>query len=90
MAHVQIPRSLAGLADGKTHLFTSAPTLKRAIEELRSQHPTLAARLCDGEGNLRHFVGVFRNGDDVRHLEGLDTPLSPEDNLSIVVAFAGG
>ena len=57
---------------------------------VEGQYPGLKDRLCDESGELRRFVNVFVNGEDVRFLSGLETPLKAGDEVSIVPAVAGG
>jgi molybdopterin synthase sulfur carrier subunit len=60
------------------------------IEELESRYPAIRGRLRDDAGELRRFVNLYVNGEDVRFLTGLDTNLKSGDELSIVPAVAGG
>jgi molybdopterin synthase sulfur carrier subunit len=53
-------------------------------------HPGLKERLCDESGELRRFVNIYVNGEDVRFLDGLATHLKENDEISIVPAVAGG
>jgi molybdopterin synthase sulfur carrier subunit len=64
--------------------------LAEAIDALESTHPGLKERLCDESGELRRFVNVYVNNEDVRFLSGLQTSLKPGDEVSIVPAVAGG
>ena len=59
------------------------------IDDLESRHPGLRNRLVDGEG-LRRFVNVYLNDEDVRFLEGLKTPVSDGDTVTVLPAVAGG
>jgi molybdopterin synthase sulfur carrier subunit len=60
------------------------------IENLNTAHPGLKDRLCDDKGELRRFVNVYVNEEDIRFLKGKDTPLKAGDEVSIVPAIAGG
>jgi len=64
--------------------------LSACIESLETQYPGLKDRLCDENGDLRRFVNVYINGEDVRFLAGLSTALQAGDEVSIVPAVAGG
>ena len=66
------------------------PRSARPSRPLDAAHPGLADRLFDDAGNLRRFVNVFLADEDVRFLDGLATPVSPGQTLSIVPAVAGG
>jgi molybdopterin synthase sulfur carrier subunit len=88
---VRIPtplRSLTGNQDTVT--ANGAATLGALIEELEARYPGLRARLLDDTGELRRFVNVYVNGEDVRFLDGLGTAVKPGDEVSIVPAVAGG
>jgi len=60
------------------------------VQSLDSQFPGIKARLCDDEGELRNFVNVYVNGEDVRFMDGLGTETKSGDEISIVPAVAGG
>jgi len=90
MGTVRIPTPLRNLSGGKDILNTKAGDLKSCIAELESMHPGLKERLCDESGELRRFVNIYVNGEDVRFLDGLATPLKENDEISIVPAVAGG
>ncbi len=90
MGTVRIPTPLRGLSGGKDVLSTTAADLRGCITELETMHPGFRERLCDESGEIRRFVNIYVNGDDVRFLEGLATPLKDGDEISIVPAVAGG
>ncbi len=90
MGKVRIPTPLRNLSDGKDILNTKAGNLKACIEDLEIQYPGFRERLCDDTGEIRRFVNIYVNGEDVRFLEGLSTLLKESDEISIVPAVAGG
>jgi len=59
------------------------------LNSLTSDHPDLRSRLFDGD-DLRRFVNVYVNNEDIRFLDDLDTPVAPTDEVSIIPAVAGG
>jgi molybdopterin converting factor small subunit len=65
-------------------------TLRSLIDELDVAYPGLKARICEADGSLRRFVNVFVNEEDVRFLQGLDTPLPAGTRVSVLPAVAGG
>jgi molybdopterin synthase sulfur carrier subunit len=65
-------------------------TLIACIDGLEAEYPGLKERLCDENGELRRFVNVYVNGEDVRFQQGMETPLKAGDEVSIVPAVAGG
>ena len=88
---VKIPTPLRELtADEGTVSADGAGTLQELVERLEADYPGMRERLCDDDGQLRRFVNVFVNGEDVRYLDGLDSALSEGDEVSIVPAVAGG
>jgi molybdopterin synthase sulfur carrier subunit len=87
---VRIPAPLRGLTNGQGEVAIESVDLATGIETLESQFPGIKNRLCDEEGDLRRFVNVYVNGEDVRFLDGLTTPLKSGDEVSIVPAVAGG
>ncbi|MEX0801017.1 MAG: ubiquitin-like small modifier protein 1 [Dehalococcoidia bacterium] len=88
--NVRIPTPLRKLTNEQDIVSGDGGTLKACIESLDSQFPGLKERLCDDDGELRRFVNVYVNGEDVRFMSGLATALSAGDEVSIVPAVAGG
>jgi molybdopterin synthase sulfur carrier subunit len=68
----------------------AAGTIVDMIETLDTAHPGIKARLCDDSGELRRFVNIYVNEEDIRFLKGKDTSLKAGDEVSIVPAIAGG
>ena len=87
---VRIPGPLRRLTNGADKADVEGGTLAACIRELESLFPGIEERLLDESGQMRYFVNVYLNGEDVRFLEGLETPTKPGDELSIVPAVAGG
>jgi molybdopterin synthase sulfur carrier subunit len=87
---IKIPTPLRKLTSEQDTVTGEGDNLGQCILQLEDQYPGLRDRLCDESGELRRFVNVFINGEDVRFLSGLDTPLKSGDEVSIVPAVAGG
>lgn len=87
---VRIPAALRSVTDGQAEVAVSADTVLRCLDELEERYPALRRRLRDERGELRRFVNLFVNGQDVRFLAGLETGLKAGDELSIIPAVAGG
>jgi molybdopterin synthase sulfur carrier subunit len=87
---VRIPTPLRKLTNELDVVSGDGGTLIACIDSLEQQYPGLKERLCDEGGELRRFVNVYVNGEDVRFQQGLQTPLKPGDEVSIVPAVAGG
>ena len=87
---VRIPTPLRKVTNGDDKAAVEGETLDGIIGDLESKYPGIKARLCDEHGELRNFVNVYVNGEDVRFLEGLGTAIKSGDEVSIVPAVAGG
>jgi len=87
---VRIPTPLRKLTNELDVVSGDGGTLLACIDSLEQQYPGLKDRLCDEGGELRRFVNVYVNGEDVRFQQGLQTPLNAGDEVSIVPAVAGG
>jgi len=86
---VRIPTQLRPLAGGASELSVEGDTVGDVLKQLDTMHPGFADRLFDEHGALRRFVNVFLGEEDVRFLDGLNTPVAGQ-SLSIVPAVAGG
>jgi len=87
---VRVPTQLRPLTGGAGEIAVEATTVGEALKALDAAHPGLAERLFDETGQLRRFVNVFVADEDVRFLDGLETPLAAGQTVSIVPAVAGG
>jgi len=87
---VRIPTPLRKLTGGADEVSVEAGDIAEMIEKLEAAHPGLKERLCDEAGEIRRFVNIYVNDEDVRFLEGKRTKLSAGDQVSIVPAIAGG
>jgi molybdopterin synthase sulfur carrier subunit len=87
---VRIPTPLRRLTKGQDKVSVEGETLGDIIASLEEQFPGIRARLCDDQGQIRNFVNVYVNGEDVRFLDGLDTATKSGDEISVVPAVAGG
>ncbi len=87
---VRIPTPLRKLTNEQDVVSSDGGTLRACIEALDQQFPGLKERLLDETGELRRFLNVYVNGEDVRFQDGMQTALSAGDEVSIVPAVAGG
>jgi molybdopterin synthase sulfur carrier subunit len=87
---VRVPTTLRTLTAGEAEVSVDAGTVGQVITALDGAHPGFRDRLLDEDGSLRRFVNVFVADDDVRYLQGLDTPVPDGETLSIIPAVAGG
>lgn len=87
---VRIPTPLRRLTSGQDRVTVEGDNLRAIVGLLDEQFPGIRDRLCDEQGELRNFVNIYVNGEDVRFLDGLDTATSSGDEISVVPAVAGG
>jgi sulfur-carrier protein len=87
---VRIPTTLRPLSGGASTVEVDAGALSDVIKALDAAHPGFSDRLLDDDGNLRRFVNVFVDDDDVRYLDGLATNVPDGQTVSIIPAVAGG
>jgi sulfur-carrier protein len=87
---IRIPTPLRTLTNDQDVISGDGGTLAAAIEGLEASYPGIKDRICDDTGEIRRFVNVYINGEDVRFLNGLDSELKSGDEVSIVPAVAGG
>ncbi len=90
MVKVKIPGPLRRLIDGKNEVEVEARTLREVVEKLAEVNPEIKSRLLDENGDVRRFINIYINNEDIRFLKGLDTELKDGDEVSIIPAIAGG
>jgi sulfur-carrier protein len=87
---VRVPTTLRTLTGGEAEVAVEAATVGQVLAACDAAHPGFRDRLLDEDGSLRRFVNVFVADDDVRYLQGLDTPVPDGETISIIPAVAGG
>ncbi len=90
MSTVFIPAVLRANVGGAKSLELEGDSIREVVDVLVERHPSLGSQLLTDEGDLNRFVNVYVNGQDVRYLQGLDTPVSPTDEVRLLPAMAGG
>lgn len=90
MALVRIPTPLRNLSGGKDEINIAASNVGDLIEKIEAECPGMKDRLCDESGEIRRFINIYVNNEDIRFLDGKQTALSDGDNVSIIPAIAGG
>ena len=88
--NVRIPTPLRKLTNNEEVVEVSAANIGAAITELQSRYPGIQERLMDENGEVRRFVNVYVNEEDIRFLQNQQTPLKDGDEISIIPAIAGG
>ncbi|MDB6112311.1 MAG: molybdopterin synthase subunit MoaD [Pedosphaera sp.] len=87
---IRIPTPLRKLTNNEEVVEVDAATIGAAIVELQSRYPGIKERLMDENGEVRRFVNVYVNEEDIRFLQNQQTPLKDGDEVSIIPAIAGG
>lgn len=87
---VRIPTQLRSLTSGVSEVSVEGDTVAELIATLDASHPGLGGRLLDDTGNLRRFINVYVGDEDVRLLDGLNTPIPDGSQVLIIPAVAGG
>jgi molybdopterin synthase sulfur carrier subunit len=87
---VRIPSPLRNLTGNEGEVTVSGSTVAEVIADLESKYPGIKERLCEESGEIRRFVNVFVGDEDIRFLNGLDTPVAAGTEVSIIPAIAGG
>jgi len=87
---IRIPTPMRKLTNDHELVQASGANIGELIEDLEKNYPGIKERLCDQEGNVRRFVNIFLNDEDVRFLEEKATAVKDGDEISIVPAIAGG
>ena len=87
---IKLPTVLRTIADGQATVSVDGATVGDVFTTLVQRYPGLRANLLDDAGGLHKFVNVYKDDDDIRYLDGLDTKLADGDVLTILPAVAGG
>jgi molybdopterin synthase sulfur carrier subunit len=90
MPSVRIPTPLRKLTSDKDEVTINAANIAELIDQMEVQYPGIKSRLCDETGNVRRFINLYVNNEDIRFLSGKETALKDGDIVSIIPAIAGG
>lgn len=90
MPVLRIPTPLRTYVNGQTEVTLKGNTVNEVMLNLVEEYPTLRPHLFNGEGQLRPFVNLFLNEDNIKDLQGMDTPLQENDRLMLIPSIAGG
>jgi len=90
MATVLVPTPLRRLTGGQAKLTVEGSDINVLIQSINQQYPGIADKILDEEGNVKRFINIFVNEDEIRTLQGIATPIQANDRVSIVPAMAGG
>ncbi len=87
---VRIPTPLRSMTKGSPEVHAEADTVAGLIDDLERQYPGMRERLVEDSGEIRRFINIYVNQEDIRFVDGAKTALKPGDEVSIVPAIAGG
>ena len=87
---VRIPTQLRELTGGSDEVAAAGSSVEEVVKHLDQSHPGIGGRLIDESGQLRRFVNLYVDGEDIRFLDGLKTVIPQRAELSIIPAVAGG
>jgi molybdopterin synthase sulfur carrier subunit len=90
MPQLRVPSMLRPTVGGERTVAAEGSTLRDLIRNIDERHPGFAGQLLEGNGQQRTFVNIYLNDEDVRYLQGLETPVGDGDVISILPAVAGG
>lgn len=87
---VRIPTPLRRLTQNLAEVETEGTDIDTIIENLDTNYPGMKERICDDDGNIRRFVNIYLNDEDIRFLDGKSTSVTDGAEISIIPAIAGG
>jgi MoaD family protein len=90
MANVRVPTPLRPYTQGKSEVQVGGETVAEAMRELAEAYPDLRTQIFNEDGQLRPFVNLFLNNENIKDLQGAETPLKEGDRLLIIPSIAGG
>lgn len=90
MAKIRIPAPLRKLTGDQRTVSADGGTLVELVDDLERRFPGIKARIVDGDGKVHSFVNIFVDDEDVRFLQGLQTPIAADAEIAIIPAMAGG
>lgn len=88
--HVRIPTPLRALTAGKADLAADGSTVDEVLSSLESQHAGFSRQLLDADGNVKRFINIYVNDENIRDRSNLQTPVKAGDTISILPSIAGG
>jgi MoaD family protein len=90
MSTIKIPTPLRPYAGGQNKIQIQGDTVGDALDQLIEEYPDIRQHIMNGNGELRPFVNLFLNGENVKELQGRETPLGKDDRLMLIPSIAGG
>jgi len=90
MPTLRIPTPLRSYTNGQSEVTVKGKTVAEVMNNLTSLYPSLRPHIFNGEGQLRAFVNLYLNEDNIKDLQGVETPLQENDRLMLIPSIAGG
>jgi molybdopterin synthase sulfur carrier subunit len=90
MPVIRIPSPLRRYTEGQSKVAVAGTSVIEVIDNLETSYPGLKSRICDESGQIKRYVNIFVNEDEIRTLNGADSAVDEKDEISIVPAMAGG
>jgi sulfur-carrier protein len=90
MTILRIPTPLRPYTEGNSEIQVQAENVAGAMQQLIGLYPSLKPHLYNGDGQLRPFVNLYLNEDNIKDLQGLETPVAESDRLMLIPSIAGG
>ncbi|MBW3624460.1 MAG: MoaD/ThiS family protein [Armatimonadetes bacterium] len=87
---VRVPTPMRKMTDDQQEVQANGDSIGAVLNDLEARYPGFTNRICDDQGELRRFINVYVNDEDIRFLQGKETSLKDGDEISIVPAIAGG
>lgn len=87
---VRIPTPLRKLTNGESEVEANGADISQLIDDLEKNYPGIKGKLCEENGNVRKFLNIYLNDDDIRFMDSLATEVRDGDNVSLIPAIAGG
>jgi len=87
---VRIPTPLRKLTNGESEVEANGADISELIDDLEKSYPGIKDKLCEENGNVRKFLNIYLNDDDIRFMDSLATELRDGDSISLIPAIAGG
>ncbi len=87
---VRIPAPLQGLTKNRVEVESEGKTICELIDSLEKSYPGIRERICDENGKVCRFINIYVNEEDIRFLQGDNTPVKDGDEVAIILAIAGG
>ncbi|GBD92653.1 sulfur carrier protein CysO [bacterium BMS3Abin05] len=88
--NVKLPRPFRRMTQGQTEIVLEGQTIRELLDDLEEKHPGIQAKIFSENNELRRFINVYVNNEDIRFLNGLQTAVKETDKISIISAIAGG